>query len=77
MKRTPPEEHKKYWRIGQWVTTGFRGLLGCLHDMANTAYSHRDSSGLMVMILPVFVAHLLLCPSEGGGKIPTDCIRET
>ena len=22
------EEHKKYWRIGQWITTGFYGSLG-------------------------------------------------
>ena len=28
------EEHKRWWRVGQWFTTGSYGLLGC-HDMAN------------------------------------------
>ena len=31
------EEHKKYWRIGQWVTTGFSWFTWLSHDMANIA----------------------------------------
>ena len=29
------EEHKKYWRIGQWVTTGFLWFTWLSHDIAN------------------------------------------
>ena len=29
------EEHKKYWRIGQWFTTGFLWWTWLSHDMAN------------------------------------------
>ena len=31
------EEHKKAWRVAQWVTTGFLWFTWLSHDMANIA----------------------------------------
>ena len=28
------EEHKKWWRIGQWITTGFLWFTWLSHDVA-------------------------------------------
>ena len=39
-----PEEHKKYWRIGQWCTTGWLWFTWLSHDMANIAV-YLDQSG--------------------------------
>ena len=64
------EEHKKYWRIGQWVTTGFLWFTWLSHDMANIAVFLPDKFwDLMVMISLVFVAGLAFMFREGGGKI--------
>ena len=65
------EEHKKYWRIGQWVTTGFLWFTWLSHDMANIVlWSALDKfMDLMVMISLVFVAGLAFMFREGGGKI--------
>ena len=65
------EEHKKYWRIGQWVTTGFLWWTWLSHDMANIAvFLPRELPvDLMVVISAVFVAGLWWMFREGGGKI--------
>lgn len=65
------EEHKKYWRIGQWVTTGFLWWTWLSHDMANIAvFLPREIPvDLMVVISAVFVAGLWWMFREGGGKI--------
>jgi len=65
------ENHKNYWRIGQWVTTGFLWWTWLSHDMANIAvFLPRELSvELMVMISVVFVAGLGFMLREGGGKI--------
>lgn len=65
------EEHKKYWRIGQWVTTGFLWWTWLSHDMANIAvFLPRELSvDLMLLISVVFVAGLGFMFHEGGGKI--------
>ena len=65
------EEHKKYWRIGQWVTTGFLWFTWLSHDMANIAVflPRQIPWDLMVMISLVFVAGLAFMFREGGGKI--------
>ena len=65
------ENHKNYWRIGQWVTTGFLWCTWLSHDMANIAvFLPRELSvELMLMISVVFVAGLGFMLREGGGKI--------
>ena len=65
------ENHKNYWRIGQWVTTGFLWWTWLSHDMANIAvFLPRELSvELMIMISVVFVAGLGFMLREGGGKI--------
>ncbi len=65
------EEHKKYWRIGQWVTTGFLWFTWLSHDMANIAVflPRQIPWDLMIMISVVFIAGLAFMFREGGGKI--------
>ena len=65
------EEHKKYWRIGQWFTTGFLWWTWLSHDMANIAvFLPRELPvDLMVIISAVFVVGLWWMFREGGGKI--------
>ena len=65
------EEHKKYWRIGQWFTTGFLWWTWLSHDMANIAvFLPREIPvDLMIGISVVFVAGLWYMFREGGGKI--------
>ena len=65
------EEHKVYWRVGQWFTTGFLWWTWLSHDMANIAvFLPREIPvDLMVVISVVFVAGLWYMFREGGGKI--------
>ena len=65
------EEHKRYWRIGQWVTTGFLWFTWLSHDMANIAVflPRQIPVDLMVGISFVFIAGLWWMFREGGGKI--------
>ena len=73
------EEHKRYWRIGQWVTTGFLWFTWLSHDMANIAvFLPREIPwDLMVMISLVFVAGLAFMFREGGGKIQKIVLENT
>ena len=65
------EEHKRYWRIGQWVPTGFLWFTWLSHDMANIAVflPRQIPVDLMVGISFVFIAGLWWMFREGGGKI--------
>ena len=65
------EEHKIYWRVGQWFTTGFLWWTWLSHDMANIAvFLPREIPvDLMVCISVVFVGGLWWMFREGGGKI--------
>ena len=65
------DEHKKYWRIGQWFTTGFLWWTWLSHDMANIAvFLPREIPvDLMIGISVIFVAGLWYMFREGGGKI--------
>ena len=65
------EEHKRWWRIGQWFTTGFLWWTWLSHDMANIAvFLPREIPvDLMIGISIVFVAGLWYMFREGGGKI--------
>ena len=65
------EEHKIYWRVGQWFTTGFLWWTWLSHDIANIAvFLPREIPvDLMVCISVVFVGGLWWMFREGGGKI--------
>ena len=65
------EEHKKYWRIGQWFTPGFLWWTWLSHDMANIAvFLPREIPiDLMIGISAIFIAGLWYMFREGGGKI--------
>ena len=65
------EKHKTYWRIGQWITTGFLWWTWLSHDMANIAvFLPRELPiDLMLVISAVFVVGLGFMFREGGGKI--------
>ena len=65
------EEHKAYWRIGQWVTTGFLWWTWLSHDMANIAVflPRQLDIPLMLLVSVVFVGGLAYMFREGGGKI--------
>ena len=65
------EEHKKAWRIAQWVTTGFLWFTWLSHDMANIAvFLPREIPwDLMILISTMFVVGLGFMFKEGGGKI--------
>ena len=65
------EEHKKWWRVGQWATTAFLWWTWLSHDMANIAvFLPREIPvDLMVCISVVFVGGLWWMFREGGGKI--------
>ena len=65
------EEHKKLWRVGQWVTTGFLWWTWLSHDMANIAVflPRQIPVDLMIGISIIFVAGLWWMFREGGGKI--------
>ena len=72
------EEHKRWWRIGQWVTTGFLWFTWLSHDMANIAvFLPREIPwDLMIIISVVFVAGLGFMFREGGGKIQNIVIEK-
>jgi len=65
------EHHKKYWRIGQWVTTGFLWFTWLSHDIANIAVflPRVIPWDLMICISAVFTIGLWYMFREGGGKI--------
>ena len=65
------EEHKKAWRVAQWVTTGFLWFTWLSHDMANIAvFLPREIPwDLMILVSVIFVVGLGYMFREGGGKI--------
>ena len=65
------EEHKRYWRVGQWFTTGFLWWTWLSHDMANIAVflPRQIPVDLMILISIIFVGGLWYMFREGGGKI--------
>ena len=64
------EEHKVYWRVGQWFTTGFLWWTWLSHDMANIAVflPRVIPVDLMIVISLIFVGGLWYMFREGGGK---------
>jgi len=65
------EEHKQWWRIGQWVTTGFLWWTWLSHDIANIAVflPRQIPADMMFAISIIFVGGLWFMFREGGGKI--------
>jgi len=65
------DSHKKWWSIGQWVTTGFLWWTWLSHDMANIAvYLPRQIPvEVMFIISAVFIAGLAWMLQHRGGKI--------
>ena len=71
-KNDPVKEvHKPYWRMAQWVTTGFLWWTWLSHDMANIAVflPRQVPFELNVLISLVFVIGLWFMFRERGGKI--------
>ena len=60
-----------WWRVGQWVTTGWLWFMWLSHDMANIAvFLPRDIPvGTMIIISVGFVSGLAYMFWERGGKI--------
>ena len=60
-----------WWRVGQWITTGWLWFMWLSHDMANIAvFLPRDIPvGTMIIISVVFVSGLAYMFWERGGKI--------
>ena len=65
------EEHKRWWRIGQWITTGFLWWTWLSHDIANIAVflPRQIPVDMMIAISVIFVGGLWFMFREGGGKI--------
>ena len=72
------EEHKKAWRVAQWVTTGFLWFTWLSHDMANIAVflPRQVPWDLMILVSIVFVVGLAFMFREGGGKIQNIVIEK-
>ena len=65
------EEHKRWWRIGQWITTGFLWWTWLSHDIANIAVflPRQIPADMMFAISAIFIGGLWFMFREGGGKI--------
>jgi len=65
------EEHKTFWRVAQWITTGFLWWTWLSHDVANIAVflPRTLTPDLMVMVSVVFVTGLYFMFRENGGAI--------
>ena len=65
------EENKKYWRIGQWFTTGFLWFTWLSHDVANIAvFLPRQLSVVeLIGVITFFTIGLGWIFYQQGGKI--------
>ena len=64
-------KHETFWRVAQWLTTGFLWFTWLSHDMANIAVflPRAIPADLMIIISIVFVAGLAYMFKEKSGKI--------
>ena len=78
-KNDIPESHDKYWRVAQWVTTGWLWHTWLSHDMANIAvYLPRQVPvNVMILISIIFVAGLAYMFYERGGRIQEVVLSKT
>ena len=72
------DSHKKWWSVGQWITTGFLWWTWLSHDMANIAVfmPRQIPVEVMVIISTVFVAGLAWMLQKRGGKIQEIVIQK-
>jgi len=65
------EENKIYWRVGQWITTGFLWFTWLSHDVANIAvFLPRQLSVVeLIGVITFFTAGLGYIFYQQGGKI--------
>jgi hypothetical protein len=65
------EENKKYWRIGQWFTTGFLWFTWLSHDVANIAVflPRQLSVAELIGVITFFTVGLGWIFYQQGGKI--------
>lgn len=65
------ERHKRWWRLGQWIATGFLWSQWLTHDMANIAVFLPRRMGvewlLFALVIPVVGLGYIF--RTGGGKI--------
>ena len=72
------DSHKKWWSIGQWITTGFLWWTWLSHDTANIAVfmPRQIPVEVMVIISTVFVGGLAWMLQKRGGKIQEIVIQK-
>lgn len=73
------KEHRSYWRVLQWASTGFLWFTWLSHDMANIAvFLPRELSlELLIMAMAVLVAWLGYIFWSQGGKIQKIVLEKT
>jgi phosphate/sulfate permease len=73
------EQHKRYWRVALWSTTGFLWYTWLSHDMANIAVFLPRALSIewMFFISAVFVVFLGYTFREHGGKIQEIVLEKT
>ena len=74
-----PEDHKKWWRVGQWCTTGWLWFTWVSHDMANIAVflPRQVPLDMMFLISIIFVGGLGYMFYEKGGRIQEIVLTKT
>ena len=74
-----PEDHKKWWRVGQWCTTGWVWFTWLSHDMANIAVflPRQVPLDMMFLISIIFVGGLGYMFYEKGGRIQEIVLTKT
>lgn len=73
------EKNIKYWRVGQWCTTGFLWYTWLSHDLANIAVFLPRSVpvGWMIFASTIFIIFLGYMFYEKGGKIQKIILEKT
>lgn len=74
-----PSSHDRWWRIAQWVTTGWLWFTWLSHDMANIAVflPRQVPVEMMFLVSVVFVSGLAYMFYEKGGKIQEVVLSKT
>jgi phosphate/sulfate permease len=73
------EKNIKYWRVGQWCTTGFLWYTWLSHDLANIAVflPRVVPVGWMIFASSIFIIFLGYMFYEKGGKIQKIILEKT
>jgi len=78
-KKKVNNDHEKYWKVAQWITTGFLWFTWLSHDLANIAvFAPRQMSpGFLAGTVSMLVVMLGFTFWERGGKIQQIVIEKT